>query len=149
LLAAGIKARAERMRRPIRLAEIQDHRSLARTLTVFGATLLRETSDPQIVGVFRLAIAESTRSPGIARTLNQAGRETNQAVLAELLEKAQALSLVAKGDCRIMVARFLALLWADLLLRLLLRVATRPTVAEAELRATGATDDFLKLYGVR
>ena len=80
--------------------------------------------------------------------LNRAGRETNHAVLADLLEQAQSLNLIARGASRELAARFLALLWGHLLLQLLLlRVAKRPTRAEAAARARLAVQDFLKLYG--
>jgi hypothetical protein len=48
-----------------------------------------------------------------------------------------------------LAARFLALLWGDLLLQqqLLLRQAARPTRAEAGQRARLAAEDFLKLDG--
>lgn len=57
------------------------------------------------------------------------------------------MNLIARGAARELAARFLALLWGDLLLQLLLRVAKRPTRAEAAARARLAVQDFLKLYG--
>jgi AcrR family transcriptional regulator len=147
LLGACIQARAERMRQPIRLAAIRDRNSLVRTLIAFGTAILSEASDPAVIGVFRLAITEASRSPSVARLLNQAGRETNHIVLAEFLEQAQSLNLVARGEPRELAARFLALLWGDLLLRLLLRVVKRPAPAEAGRRARRAAEDFLKLHG--
>ena len=121
---------------------------LARSLIAFGAAILYEASDPAVIGVFRLAITEAIRSPRVARILNQAGREANRAVLAGLLEQAQSLQLVEHGPPQELAARFLALLWDDLLLQLLLRVAKRPTRAEAQARARWAAADFLKLYGL-
>ncbi|HWF93610.1 MAG TPA: TetR/AcrR family transcriptional regulator [Xanthobacteraceae bacterium] len=147
LLGACINARAERMRAPARAAVIADRDGLVRTLIAFGAAILREASDPAVIGVFRLAITEARRSPRVAAMLNQAGRETNHVVLAGLLEQAQSLNLIARAAPRELAARFLALLWGDLLLRLLLRVAKRPTEAQAQARAALATQDFLKLYG--
>jgi len=148
LLEACINTRAERMRRPIRLANIADRDGLARTLIAFGTAILYEASDPAVIGVFRLAITEAIRSPHVARILNQAGRESNRAALAGLLEQAQSLHLVEPGPPEELAARFLALLWGDLLLRLLLRVAKRPTRAEAQARARRAAEDFLKLGGL-
>ena len=146
LLGACIQARADRMRQPVRLAAIGDRGSLARTLVAFGTAILHEATDPAVIGVFRLAITEANRSPEIARMLNRAGLETNHAVLADLLEQAQSLHLVARGEPRDLAARFLALLWGDLLSQLLLRVVKRPSPAEAERRARRAAEDFLKLY---
>ena len=147
LLGACIRARAERMREPVRLAAVHDRASLTRVLVTFGATMLREASDPAVVGVFRLAVTEATRSPQVARLLNETGRAANRAALAEFLAQAQSLGLVARGDAEALAARFLALLWGDLMVSLLLRVAPPPTGAEAVRRARGATEDFLRLYG--
>jgi AcrR family transcriptional regulator len=147
LLGACINARAERMRRPLQPVAIADRAALARALISFGTAILYEATDPAAIGVFRLAITEAIRSPQVARILNQAGRETNHAVLAGLLGRAQSLHLIAGGAPRELAARFLALLWGDLLLQLLLRQAERPTRAEAGRRARLAAEDFLKLYG--
>jgi AcrR family transcriptional regulator len=146
LLGACIAARAERMRRPIQLAEVRDRTDLSRTLTACGATLLREATDPAVTAVFRLAIAEAIRSPKIARLLERTGRAGNRAALAALLAQAQALGLIASSDAHELAARFLALLWGDLQLRLLLGVGAPPTRPEAERRARRATDEFLRLY---
>ena len=91
LLGACINARADRMRAPARAAVIADRDGLVRTLIAFGAAILREASDPAVIGVFRLAITEARRSPHVAAMLNQAGREANHVVLAGLLEQAQSL----------------------------------------------------------
>jgi hypothetical protein len=52
------------------------------------------------------------------------------------------------GAALVLVAGFLGLLWGDLLLQLLPRVADRPAPAEAEARAIVAAADFLKRYRV-
>jgi len=147
LLGACIRARAERMREPVRLAAVQDRAGLRATLVAFGTAVLREASDPAVVGVFRLAIAEATRAPQVGRLLESAGRAPNRAALAALLAQAQALGLIASGAARDLAARFFALLWGELMMRLLLRVATRPSAAEATRHARRAVEEFLALYG--
>src|SRR5215475_4197564 len=146
MLAACIKSRAASMRRPLDLPRIDSRQGLVETLHALGETLLREASHPIVVGVYRLAVAESQRSPEIARILNDAGREANHAALAALLVQAQQRGLVAEGDTRSMAAQFLALLWGDLLLRLILGVAKRPTSGQATLRAREAASAFLALH---
>lgn len=146
LLGACIRARAERMREPVRLAAVRDRASLLATLVAFGTAVLREASDPAVVGVFRLAIAEAARSPQVARLLQKAGREPNRAALADLLAQAQAHGLLVPGDARDLARRFFALLWGELMLGMLLRVAARPTAAEAAQHARRAAKEFLTLY---
>ena len=147
LLGACVEARAEQMRRPVRSVTIRDREGLTQTLIAFGTTIVSEVSAPPVIGVYRLAVAESNRSPKIARLFDKAGRQSNRAALAALLRQAQALHLVVPRDADELAGRFFALLWEDLLLRLLLRLAKRPAPAEAEQRARAATDEFLKLYG--
>jgi len=74
MLIACIKSRAERMRLPPDLPAPRTRQMLAATLTAFATTLVRETSDQDVIATFRLAIAEATRSPEIAEALDTAGR---------------------------------------------------------------------------
>src|SRR5262245_5479462 len=59
MLVACISERATRLQVPASLDEPHDRESLARALTTFGSQLLRETTDPTVIAVFRLAIAEA------------------------------------------------------------------------------------------
>src|SRR5712671_5779294 len=63
MLMACIGERAKRLTVPAELPEPHDRETLAGTLTAFGAQLLREVSDPTVVAVFQLAIAEAVRAP--------------------------------------------------------------------------------------
>jgi AcrR family transcriptional regulator len=146
LLAACIEAHAEHMRQPIRSSRIRDHGGLTQTLIQFGMTILQEASDPAVIGVYRLAVSESVRLPKLAQILHQAGRATNLAALAQLLKQAQSLGLIRAGSPRPMATTFMALLWGDLPMQLLLGVIERPTPAAALARAAKATEQFLELY---
>src|SRR5258705_7876154 len=76
MLAACIGERAKRLQIPADLPEPSDRESLARALETFGTQLLREVSDPTVITVFRLAIAEAVRAPEVAQALNSIGVET-------------------------------------------------------------------------
>ncbi|TCR67013.1 TetR family transcriptional regulator [Bosea sp. BK604] len=144
MLAACITERSGRMRPLADMPEPDDRASLAAALTAFGERLLREVSDPVVVGVFRLAIAEAERAPEIAQALDSIGRAAARKELAALLGTAQARGLLS-GDPVEMTMRFLALLWGDLMLGLLLRLADPPTPEEAQRRAREAASAFLYL----
>jgi AcrR family transcriptional regulator len=148
MLAACIKARAARMRRPLELtAPVPESRAaVAATLVEFGASVLRVVSHPDVLTVHRLAIAESDRAPEIARTLDRNGRAANHAALAGWLAQAQAQGLMGAGDPAAMAAHFLAILWGGLLTQLLLRVREAPSADEIEARAQAATQALLMLY---
>jgi AcrR family transcriptional regulator len=144
MLVACITERAGRMRPPAGMPEPRDRESLAEMLAAFGERLLREVSDPVVIGVFRLAIAEAERAPEIAVALDSIGRAAARGELAAMLEKAQARRLLS-GDPAEMARQFLALLWGDLMIGLLLRLVDPPAPEEAGLRARAAAAAFLRL----
>src|SRR5580700_4879243 len=108
MLTACIAERAKRMRLPLNLPAVESRAALAATLNQFGIAILQGVWDPKVLAVYRLAIAESDRSPEIARVLDRAGREPNRAALVELLTMAQANGLVGTVEPATMAARFFA-----------------------------------------
>ena len=144
VLLACITSRAVRMRLPPHLPAPKSREMLAATLKAFGATVLREVCEPAVTSIYRLAIAESGRSPNIAAALN-ANRFVNRHALERLLAEAQAAGILGQGDPPRMMEQFFALLWGDLLLSRLLGAST-PTSAEIEQRATEAATALLGLY---
>ncbi len=144
MLVACIMERAGRMRPPAEMPKPHNRESLAEVLSAFGDRLLREVSDPVVLGVFRLAIAEAERAPEIAQALDSIGRAAAREDLAAIMEQAQSRGLLT-GDTAEMTERFLALLWGDLMMRLLLRLAEPPTLEAARHRAHDAVLDFLRL----
>jgi AcrR family transcriptional regulator len=145
MLMACIRERAKRLQMPADLPEPHNREALARTLETFGTQLLREVSDPTVIAVFRLAIAEAVRAPEVARALNSLGVETSRAALREVMSRARSAGLVS-GDTSGMAEHFAGLLWGNLKVSLLLRVAERPSPREIARRARDATAAFLKLY---
>src|SRR5258708_15124607 len=63
ILVACISERAQRLRVPPDLPEPRDRETPARARAAVGTQLLREISDPTVIAVFRLAIAEAAREP--------------------------------------------------------------------------------------
>jgi hypothetical protein len=70
---------------------------------------------------------------------------TRHPALTELVRKAQAEGLVEAGDPAVLAARYIAVLWGDLLIRLLMRVREAPTAREIEVRARTATETLMAL----
>ena len=145
ILAAMIGGRAARMRQPLALPEVADREAFQETLTQFGISLLREGSKPEVMALFRLAVAEAERAPDLARRLHDDGRRPTRAALVEFLERAGGRGLIG-GDGQIMASQFLALLWGDLQMSLLLRLAEAPSPEEVERRAKAAAAALLALY---
>lgn len=146
MLIACISERSATMRLPpTQIPAAQDRETLARVLEVFGARLLAEVGHPTVVATFRLAIAEANRAPEVARALDTEGRQPNLAPLRDILLAAERAGLV-HGDPPEMARQFVALLWGDLFMGLLLRLAELPDPAELRRRARGATAALLRLY---
>ena len=145
MLLACIRDRAKRMEMPADLPDPRDREALRQTLLEFGARLLRETSDPAVVAVFRLAIAEAQRAPEIGRALDENAIAANRAALREIMRRARSAGLV-DGDVAEMSDHFAGLLWGNRMLGHLLGVAERPGAREIAQRAQAASDGFLRAY---
>ena len=79
MLITAIGERAKRLQAPANMPTLRDRATLAQVLTAFGIQTVREVSDPDVVAVFRLAIAEAVQAPEVARTLDSVGREACRA----------------------------------------------------------------------
>jgi AcrR family transcriptional regulator len=145
MLAACIADRVARMRLPTQLPVPRDRDELASMLAKLGAMVLREVSHPGVIAVFRLAIMEAHRAPKVAATLESA-RQSVRDVVRRVSEQARAAGLIDKHAPQDMDVRFLALLWDDLLVSMLLRLREAPGAAEINRRAKRAAEDFLRLY---
>jgi hypothetical protein len=145
MLAACIAERAERLRVPADLPELHDRKTLARALVAAGTRLLREISDPGVITVFRLAIAEAVRAPEVARALDEIGIQASRAAVRAIMTRARSAGLLG-GDPAEMAEQFAGLLWGSRMLGLLLGVADRPGPREIARRAQAATAGLLQLY---
>jgi len=95
------------------LSRPTDAASLRSALRQYGATMLRELTDPGVLAVFRLAIAESKRSPGVAASIDKLGRQPARAALESLLRSARAAELLGDHHLPSMMARYQGLMWGD------------------------------------
>jgi AcrR family transcriptional regulator len=145
MLIACIRERARRLQVPADLPVPDDRETLAHVLQSFGTQLVREITDPAVIAVFRLAIAEAIHAPEVARALDSIGRETSRAALRTIMERAQASGLL-KGRPAGLAEEFGGLLWGNLLVSLLLGVAERPNPRDIARRARAAAAAFLLLH---
>lgn len=145
MLVACITERSRRLEVPADLPEPRDRDALAALLAAFGARLLREVTDPTVVGVFRLAIAEVPHAPEVAKVLDSTGRATSRTALRRIMTQACASGLV-DGQPAGLSQQFAALLFGDVMMGLLLQTAKRPTQEEMEARARSAATAVLQLH---
>jgi AcrR family transcriptional regulator len=135
ILVSCITERATRMRsQPAGMPKPQSREALERLLEAYGVRLLTEATHPTVVSMHRLAIAEATRSPEVARALQSMARQANRAVLEGILLDACSKGLLS-GNPGEMTEQFLGLLWGDLMMNLLLRSVETPGAVELERRA--------------
>ena len=145
MLITCIRERAKRLEVPAHVPVVRDRETLAQVLASFGTKLVREVSDPTIIAIFRLAIAEAVHAPEVARALDSTGREASRAALRKIMAQAQASGLLT-GHPAELAGQFAGLLWRDLMVSLLLGVAERPNLREIAQRARDATAAFLQLH---
>jgi AcrR family transcriptional regulator len=145
MLIACITERARRLEVPADLPVARDRENLAHVLSSFGTQLIHETTDPTVIGVFRLAIAEAIHAPEVARALDSIGRETTRGALQKVMAGATEAGLL-NGRPADLAEQFRGLLWGDLMVSLLLGVAERPSRREITSRARDATGAFLRLH---
>jgi len=148
MLAICVARRGSRMRLPEGFPDPTDRASLEGALRKYGATLLRELLDPDVMDVFRLGIAEAKRSPAIARSLSEGGRGPARASLERLLESARAAKLLGDAETADMMRHFDSLLgWSTFMVWVLIGVEKLPTAREIERRAEEAAAIFLQVHG--
>ena len=145
MLITAIGERATRLQAPANMPKLRDRATLVEVLTAFGIQTVREVSDPAVVAVFRLAIAEAIQAPEVARTLDAVGREVSRAALRRIMAESRAAGLIA-GHPPDLAEQFAGLLWRDLMINLLLRVTERPSPRAIEARARDAAVAFLQLH---
>jgi AcrR family transcriptional regulator len=147
MLIACISERAKRLEVPADLPVPRDRDTLTQLLASFGRKLVREVSDPTVIAVFRLAIAEAVQAPEVGRALDSTGREASRAALRKIMAQAQASGLLT-GRPAELAEQFAGLLWRDLQVSLLLGVAKRPTPREIAGRARDTAAAFLQLHPI-
>jgi AcrR family transcriptional regulator len=145
MLIACISERAKRLEVPAELPVVRDRETLAQALASFGTRLVREVSDPGVIAVFRLAIAEAVRAPEVAQALDSIGRETSRTALRGIMARAEASGLLT-GRPAELAGQFGGLLWGDLMVSLLLGVTDRPSARAIAQRAREAAAAFLQLH---
>ena len=146
MLTACISARARRLQVPADFPVPHDRATLAHVLAAFGTQLIREITDPTVIAVFRLAIAEAVHAPEVAQALDATGREASRAALRQIMAQAETSGLLA-GRPAELAEQFGGLLWGNLMVSLLLGVARRPNSREVAARSRDATAAFLQLHG--
>ena len=148
ILEALITTSATRMQVPLAPAEIGDRHALAAALTAYGVAALTTLTNPYVLAVYRLAVAEAPANTELGAILDASGRQPNRRAMAEIIRRGQAAGFLGTAEPDRIGQEFFALLMGDLMVWLLLGVAQPPSEREVRERAERATDTVLALHPV-
>jgi AcrR family transcriptional regulator len=116
-------------------------------LTAVGGAAMGIVLSEEVIGLYRLAVAEARRYPDLARSFWETGPSGAQASLAAYLADATAHGELAVDDPQEAAELFLGMLLDRGTLALSLGVQAPPTKAAIERRVAAATKVFLAAYG--
>lgn len=148
ILEALIDSASTEMQVPLMPAEIGDRHALATALTAYGIAALGTLSNPYVLAMYRLAIAEAPGNTELGEILDASGREPNRRALIEIMRRGQAAGFVGPGEPGGIALEFFSLLVGDQMVWLLLGVNQAPDAAEITARAERATAAVLVLHPV-
>jgi hypothetical protein len=115
------------------------------SLAAFGRRFLTEFLDPRRVGLYRLAIAEASRSTDLAEALAAQGAGRVRLSAIEFVGQAVERGIVAAEDAELVMASYFDILVGPLQIQLLLGVRTTPTAEVIAARADRATEAAARL----
>ena len=146
ILEALIESSARRMQVPLAPAEIGDRHALAAALSAYGVSALTTLTNPYVLAVYRLAIAEAPANSELGGILDVSGRQPNRQALVEIIRRGQAAGFIGAGEPERIGLEFFSLLMGDLMVWLLLDVEEAPSGAAIRGRADAAVAGVLALH---
>jgi len=146
LFEALVQQRAAAMRQRLALPPPADGPGLLDALEAFGREFLSHLTDPTTIAVYRLAAGEATRAPELGRALDEQGRASVWNALRGWVAEARERGLLFAPDADRAAGSFLALLMADLPVRLMLGAVPTPGPEEIARRSAAARAGFARLW---
>jgi AcrR family transcriptional regulator len=146
ILEALIATSSTEMQAPLTPAEIGDRHALAAALTAYGVAALTTLTNPYVLAMYRLAIAEAPGNTELGEIIDVSGRQPNRRALVEIVRRGQAAGFVGAGEPERLGQEFFGLLIGDLMTWLLLAVSEPPATDEIKARAERATQAMLALH---
>jgi len=146
LFTALVRGRAGLMRQVLELPPPQTPEAALQTLERFGREFLALLTQPTTIAVYRLAVSEADHMPELGRALDELGRGTVWNALTSWFRQAQQAGLFGQIPIERAAGSFMALLGADLPLRLMLGAVPPPTADEIAQRASAAIAGFARLW---
>lgn len=146
LFVGLIRERSAVMRRALALAPPADAASALDVLEHFGREFLMLLTAPTTIAVYRLAVGEAARLPELGRELDLEGRGAVSSALTKWMTSAVEQGALRVADVERAAGSFMALLIADLPVRLMLGAIGTPPPEELARRAALARAGFARLW---
>lgn len=146
IFEALIDSASAEMQVPLTPAEIGDRHALTAALTAYGVAALTTLTNPYVLAMYRLAIAEAPADTELGEIIDVNGRQPNRRALVEIVRRGQAADFVGAGEPERLGQEFFALLMGDLMVWLLLGVSKPLTADEIKARAERATQAMMALH---
>jgi len=146
ILEALIESSAAEMKLPLQAPEIGDRHGFAAALTAYGISALSILTNPYVLSMYRLAIAEAPANTELGEILDKSGRQPNRRALTDIVRRGQAAGFIGAGEPDRVGQELFGLLMSDLMVWLLLGVAGPPSPEEIRARAERATRAVLALH---
>jgi len=124
-----------------------DDRPIAEVLNALGENYLTTIYSDWAVQTYRVVVAESVRSPQLARIFYESGPALGLRRLEIYLEGARARKLVKMDDCHLAAGEFLSLCRGHQHFIYVLNLEDRPSPERIKLHAQQAVSLFLRAYG--
>lgn len=127
--------------------EQSEGHDLEATLTAFGHSLIDAYMSPALVGIYRIAVAEVNRFPGLVSSFYEQGPGRATLRLAEVLESARERGDICADDCLRAAGHFVGMIRDNRHLQVVLGLREPPSDDEARQAVSSAVAVFLN--GVR
>lgn len=145
LFAAVINRRCEReLWTPDVRPEGKDART---TLTAIAMGMARLLSSPEVVGIYRVVVAEAARQPDLARAFWEAGPGRGKAELSAMFEDLNQRGELNVPDCWAAADQFTAMMRGEVFHRMVLNLP-QPDQSSPESTALAAVDTMLRAFAV-
>ncbi len=132
------------------MTELPQADDLRTWLAQLGRIASRQITSPPAIALQRLAIAEATRFPEIARALHDTRAGATLAAVAKpAFEATVARDIVRTGDPQFALTHFYELCFGKILRDMLMGLSPAPSARQIEINVRLAVDAFLEGYASR
>ncbi len=118
-------------------------------LRAIAGNISQTVTSPLLTNLFRLAVAETTRFPDIARTFYESAPRAGENLIAAILQKHIDSGELAIDDVPLAARQFLELIKADFFHVAIFGIRTEFTQQDIDQSAENAVQTFLRAYRAR